>query len=54
MSDKNVSLVIKKYAKLAGVSQGVLDEGLTAIANDDWDTQKKVTKKIVSKVVYLF
>jgi septal ring factor EnvC (AmiA/AmiB activator) len=37
----------EKYAKLAGVSQSVLDEGLTAIANDDWDTQKKVTKEIL-------
>ena len=37
----------EKYGKLAGLSQSVINEGLNAIENDDWDTQKKVTKKIL-------
>lgn len=37
----------EKYSKLAGLPQSVIDEGLNAIANDDWNTQKKITKKIM-------
>ena len=36
----------EKYSKLAGLPQSDIDEALTAITNDDWDTQKKITKKI--------
>ena len=36
----------EKYSKLAGLSQSDIDEALTAITNDDWKTQKKITKKI--------
>ena len=37
----------EKYSKLVGLPQSVIDEGLNAIANDDWNTQKKITKKIM-------
>ena len=36
----------EKYSKLAGLPQSDIDEVFTAIANDDWDKQKKITKKI--------
>ena len=34
------SFELEKYSKLVGFSQDFIDEGLTAIANDDWDKQK--------------
>jgi len=37
---------LEKYSKLVGFSQDFIDEGLTAIANDDWDKQKSITKQI--------
>ncbi len=41
---------LEKYSKLAGLPQSVIDEGLTAIANDDWGKQKKITKKIMKEL----
>jgi uncharacterized coiled-coil DUF342 family protein len=40
----------EKYSKLVGLPQNVIDEGLTAIANDDWGKQKEITKKIMKEL----
>ncbi len=37
---------LEKYSKLVGFSQDFINEGLTAIENDDWDKQKSITKQI--------
>ena len=37
---------LEKYSKLVGFSQDFINEGLTAITNDDWDKQEKITKQI--------
>ena len=41
---------IRKYGKLAGLSQSEIQTGINAIQNDDWDTTKKVYKNIIGKM----
>lgn len=37
---------LEKYSKLAGLPQEVIDEGLAAIQNDDWEKQKSITRQV--------
>ena len=37
---------VEKYSKLVGFSQDFIDQGISAIENDDWDKQKSVFTEI--------
>ena len=41
---------IEKFGTIAGLSEDLIKKGMEAVYNDDWDTQKEITKNILEKL----